>query len=89
MTFPREALNRLRWENGGLDGVVVTYVHRGAPRCLASVRGENITELGRSFFVVREAHIPYHRIVLIEREGEIVFRAPPNGGAHCNSGNCA
>ncbi|MCE5260510.1 MAG: RNA repair domain-containing protein [Euryarchaeota archaeon] len=89
MTFPREALNRLRWGAGGLDGVVVTYIHRGAPGGLASVMGEDITELGRSFFVVGEAHIPYHRIVLIERGREIVFRAPPNGGAHCSSGNCA
>ncbi len=65
----------MRWGEGGLDAVVVTYVHRGAPDDLAFVNGEDIEELGRSFFKVGEGQIPYHRIVRIERKGEVVFQA--------------
>ncbi len=74
MTYPRQVLNRLRWGADGLDDVVVTYVHRGGPHDLAYVKGEAITDLGRSFFIVGEAQIPYHRIVKIEKGGEAVFQ---------------
>jgi len=75
MTYPRQVLNGIRWGAGGLQGVVVIYVHRGGPGDRASVKGEDITELGRSFFTVGEGNIPYHRIVRIEKEGEVVFQA--------------
>ncbi|MHC1708797.1 MAG: DUF504 domain-containing protein [Methanomassiliicoccales archaeon] len=74
MTYPRQVLNRMRWGSNGLKKVVITYVHRGGPDDLASVRGEDITELGRSFFTVGGAQIPYHRIIKIERDGETVFQ---------------
>jgi uncharacterized protein (UPF0248 family) len=74
MTYPRQVLNRIRWGEGGLRGVVVTYVHRGGPDDLANVRGEEISDLGRSFFTVGEGQIPYHRIIKIEKEGEVVFQ---------------
>jgi uncharacterized protein (UPF0248 family) len=73
MTYPREVLNRMKWV-GGLNGVVVTYVHRGGPDDMEYVKGEDITELGRSFFTVREGRIPYHRILKIEKDGEVVFQ---------------
>lgn len=73
MTYPRQVLNKLRWGADGLNRVVVTYVHRGGPDDLANVSGEAITELGRSFFIVGEGQIPYHRIVKIEKDGEVVF----------------
>ncbi len=75
MTYPRQVLNKLRWGDSGLHDVVITYIHRGAPDDLASVKGENISELGRSFFTVGGGPIPYHRIVKIEKEGEVVFQA--------------
>lgn len=75
MTYPRKVLNGIKWGAGGLQGVVVTYVHRGGPDDLASTRGEDITELGRSFFTVGEGQIPYHRIVKIEKDGEVVYLA--------------
>lgn len=75
MTYPRQALNRIRWGAGSLQGVVVTYVHRGGREDLAEVSGEDIKELGRSFFTVGDARIPYHRVIRIEREGEVVYQA--------------
>jgi len=74
MTYPRQVLNRMRWGASGLNMVIITYVHRGGPDDLASVKGEDITELGRSFFTVGDGQIPYHRIVKIEKDREVVFQ---------------
>ena len=73
MTYPRDILNEIKWGGGGLSQVVITYLHRGAPGDLASIRGEEIVELGRSFFSTHESKIPYHRIRIIENDGEEVF----------------
>lgn len=75
MPFPRDVLNRLRWtENEGLKGTTVTYLHRGAPGDRVSIKGEDIVELERSFFVTADSKIPYHRIRLIEKNGEVLYR---------------
>lgn len=75
VTYPREVLNGIRWMKGDLSNVTVTYVHRGAPGDQRTIRGEDIAELGRSFFKVGDGQIPYHRIIRIEKDGEEVFRA--------------
>jgi uncharacterized protein (UPF0248 family) len=75
MPFPREVLNRLRWKEGeGLHDVSVTYLHRGAPGDAITIRGGEIVALERSFFVTADSRIPYHRIRLIERNGEVLYR---------------
>jgi uncharacterized protein (UPF0248 family) len=75
MPFPREVLNRLRWKEGeSLQDVTVTYLHRGAPRDAITIRGGDIVELERSFFVTTDSKIPYHRIRSIERNGEVLYR---------------
>ena len=68
---------------------MVTYVHRGAPGDVKSVRGDDITGLERSFFTVGRGKIPYHRVIRIEMDGEVVYLARPNAGARCSSGSCA
>jgi uncharacterized protein len=73
MPFPRDVLNRLRWTEG-LGDVVITYLHRGAPGDRMAVRGEDLVELERSFFVTADSKIPYHRIRSIERRGEMLYR---------------
>jgi uncharacterized protein (UPF0248 family) len=75
MTYPREVLNEIKWRNGSLSGVVIYYLHRGAPEDMAFIKGDDIVELGRSFFHTRESSIPYHRITKIEKGGEVVFSA--------------
>jgi hypothetical protein len=75
MAYPREVLNRIKWRDGDMSKVLVTYVHRGAPGDLACIRGEDIKNLGRSFFLIGESEVPYHRVVKIENDGEEVFRA--------------
>jgi uncharacterized protein (UPF0248 family) len=73
LTYPREVLNRLKWKGGSLNGVKVTYVHRGGPGDRLTISAEEITSLGHSFFSTAESEIPYHRITLIERRGEVLF----------------
>jgi uncharacterized protein len=73
LTYPREVLNRLKWKEGNLSGVSVTYVHRGAPGDVLTIPAEDIVSLGHSFFATAESEIPYHRIVRIERRGEVLF----------------
>ena len=73
MPYPREILNRLKWKEGSLKGVKVTYVHRGAPGDILTIHAEEIISLGRSFFSTVDSDIPYHRILLIERSDEVLF----------------
>jgi uncharacterized protein (UPF0248 family) len=77
MVYPREVLNRLKWTEGeSLDEAVIFYIHRGAPGDVASVTGADIVSLGRGFFDLDEASIPYHRILRIEYRGEVIFEKP-------------
>jgi uncharacterized protein (UPF0248 family) len=74
MVFPREVLNRLKWSgNRSLDDVVIFYLHRGAPGDMMSIKGSDIVELERSFFVTADSKIPYHRIRRIEKAGEVLY----------------
>jgi uncharacterized protein len=73
LVYPRQILNRLKWKDGSLDRVKVTYVHRGAPGDRLTIPAETITNLGHSFFSTAESEIPYHRIVRIERDGKVLF----------------
>lgn len=73
LAYPRQILNRIKWKDGSLSRVRVTYVHRGAPGDRLTIPAETITNLGHSFFSTADSEIPYHRIVLIERDGEVLF----------------
>jgi uncharacterized protein (UPF0248 family) len=73
LTYPRQILNRLKWKDGSLNRVKVTYVHRGASGDRLTIPAENITRLGHSFFSTADSEIPYHRIVRIERDGVVLF----------------
>lgn len=77
MVYPREVLNRLKWTEGeSLEEAVIFYTHRGAPGDVACVRGSEISSLGRGFFELDEASIPYHRILRIEYRGNTIFQKP-------------
>ncbi len=75
----KKALNELRWHpSKSLEGIDVTYVHRGAPGDRMRIGAMDISRLEKSFFVLeregREVMIPYHRIVEISRGGEVIWR---------------
>ena len=74
MTYPREVLNELRWKPGqDLADAEITYVHRGAPCDRMTIPGGDIVELEHSFFVTKDAKIPYHRITHILYRGSVIF----------------
>lgn len=75
----RRMINELKWHPGkSLSGVTITYVHRGAPNDLMSVRAEEIVSLEKSFFIIKrnnnEVAIPYHRIVELRGKNGIIWR---------------
>lgn len=74
MVYPRQVLNRLRWTEGeSLADAVIWYVHRGAPGDVMKIAGREIKALGRGFFEIDEATIPYHRILRIDSKGGTLF----------------
>ena len=74
MLYPRQVLNALRWKPGeDLDEAWITYVHRGAPQDEMTIPGSDIVELERSFFVTKDAKIPYHRIKIIRYRDRVLF----------------
>jgi len=70
----REILNKAKWdERMDFDQLEVVYLHRGAPNDLKTISGREIVHIGTSFLSLNEAEIPYHRIVKILYEGEVLF----------------
>jgi uncharacterized protein (UPF0248 family) len=85
----KDALAQIRWKEGAADwsGVDVTIRHHGAPRDRKTIVGKRISGLGRSFFEVDgETQIPYHRILRIARDGEVLYDrgASPAGSSSAN-----
>ena len=73
----KDALAALRWKEHVEDWsrVRVLIRHHGAPGDEKTLKGDRITGLGSSFFEVdSETSIPYHRILRIEHEGEVVYQ---------------
>ena len=78
----RKVLSELRWHPGkALAGAEITYIHRGAPDDTRTIPGRDITKLERSFFVLNiegeETRIPYHRIIRITSNDEVVWEKGP------------
>lgn len=66
---PRDVLNELKWRYGALDEATIAYRHRGAPGDERVVKGDQVLELGRSFFKIQGpaggTMLPYHRVLRI------------------------
>ena len=74
MATAKDVLSKLKWgEEGELDEAEVWYLHRGAPGDERTIRGSEITELGKSFFSTAEGSIPYHRVLKIAEAGKTIF----------------
>ncbi|MFQ6105950.1 MAG: DUF504 domain-containing protein [Candidatus Hydrothermarchaeaceae archaeon] len=74
----KKVIDELKWHpEKSLEGVVITYLHRGAPGDVISVKAEELRFEG-SFFVLyrdnRKTEIPYHRIVEIKKGSEILWK---------------
>ena len=77
LSGPRAQLNELKWHHEALEEAVVHYVHRGAPGDRATLHGQDIIELRRSFITVEtpdgRGQIPYHRVFRIDRGHETIW----------------
>lgn len=71
----KEVLKRHRWDpNRSMEGLLITYRHRGAPQDERTIPVDDVDDLGSSFVVtVDDTHIPYHRILRIERGDEAIW----------------
>jgi uncharacterized protein len=68
----RTLLNEIKWTKD-LQKTELWYVHRGAPHNTKIVSGAEIISVGRWFLETSSATIPYHRIIKILYEGNVVF----------------
>jgi len=71
---PRDILNELKWKGMDISECSVEYIHRGAPGDTKTVSGQEIIDIGRSFFTLfPDTLIPYHRILRIEYKGKTIY----------------
>ena len=68
----RNLLNEIKWTKD-LQKIEIWYLHRGAPHDTKVISGAEIISLGRSFLETASATIPYHRIIKVLYDGEILF----------------
>lgn len=74
MPTTKDILNELKWHpNKTLEGVEIYYTHRGADGDFKVLDGIDIVSLGKSFMVLEEGRIPYHRIFKIVSDGNVLF----------------
>ena len=75
MPSAHEVLNELKWrEDHDVDIAEIWYTHRGAPGDTMIIKGSEIIELQHSFMELAEAMIPYHRILKIVYEGQVIWQ---------------
>jgi uncharacterized protein len=68
----RALLNELKWTKD-LSKAEIWYRHRGAPNDTMIISGTDIINISRSFLETTTASIPFHRILKILYNGEVVF----------------
>ena len=74
MTNPRDILNELKWKQDcDLSITEIWYVHRGAPNDTKIITGSDIIKLEKSFIKTTTAMIPYHRIIKIIYNENVIF----------------
>lgn len=79
MIMARKKLLELKWHpKKTLEGIELSYLHRGAPEDKITIRSEEIVDLEKSFFVLMrrgdEVRIPYHRILELTKEDEVIWK---------------
>jgi len=75
MTNPKEILNKLKWKQEfNIELAEIWYIHRGAPKDTRIISGKDIVKLEKSFMKTTNAVIPYHRIIKIIYNQDIIFQ---------------
>ena len=70
----REALNMLKWKKEfDFDKVEIWYIDRGAPNDSSVICGREIERIGRSFIYTKGKTIPFHRVIRVVYQDNIIF----------------
>ena len=69
----RNILNEIKWTKD-LEKAEIWYLHRGAPNNTKILSGRDIVKIGKSFIDTPTTSIPYHRVLKIVYEDEIIFK---------------
>ncbi|ADP78012.1 Protein of unknown function DUF504 [Methanothermus fervidus DSM 2088] len=61
-------INMLKWHpKYDLSNCKITYIHRGSPGNLKTIKGSEIKNIDRGFIILKnDVAIPYHRIVKVQ-----------------------
>lgn len=71
---PREILNELKWrEDKDISKAEIWYTSGGTEDGFVIITGDELTELGKSFFSTAQATIPFYKIFRIICDGEVIF----------------
>lgn len=72
---PKNILNELKWKEGmDINECSIEYIHRGVPGNTKTVSGEDVIDIGHSFFTLfPDTMIPYHRILQIKYKGKTIY----------------
>ena len=68
----RTLLNEVKWTKD-FSKIEIWYRHRGAPNDTMMISGKDVVGIGRSFLETEQASIPFHRILKICYEQEVLF----------------
>lgn len=78
--FPRDIINEIKWKGLDINKCKVYYINRGSPGDISIFGGGRIIEIGSGFLTLKgipyETYIPYHRIIKMEYEDQIIFIRP-------------
>jgi uncharacterized protein len=78
--FPRDIFNEIKWKGYDINKCRVFYINRGSPGDIDVFDGRRIIEIGQGFLTLKgvphDIYIPYHRVVKIDYEHQIVFIRP-------------
>jgi uncharacterized protein (UPF0248 family) len=71
---PREILNELKWrDDKDISQAEIWYTSRDTKERFSMISGEELTELGKSFFSTAQSTIPFYKIFRIIYDGEVIF----------------
>lgn len=70
----RDVLYELKWREGkDLGRAEIWYADRTRAEEYKVIKGEEITELGRGYFLSGDSMLPYYKILRIVYDGEVLF----------------
>ncbi len=71
----RELINKYIWHPDlDISKLKIRYIDR--PRGVSEINGNEIVDVGHKFLYTIDIILPYHRIVEISYENEVIWRKP-------------